>query len=272
MKLKNVVRVFFLFLVLVAFLYMFGTQLAFATDDCRQAHQQCGHDEQAGNQNQLDNEQSQGQGQDQSQGQQQGQDQGQQQTASADNLGNSQVVQFSQHRQVPNMYLNQSGNMIDCARIIGFGGANTKGSFMLGIPAGRQRDCDIWAAVNEAQENGHVALSYAFMCEIKNISKVWGKERCNELTAAARNDLNKVLGATDALLMDRMRAEQQHEEEIARLQQRIVAIEEQERLDAAAAKKAARQAQDALRQQKRLEEERKMFAQQALQDLEEYRK
>ncbi len=39
--------------------------------------------------------------------------------------------------------------------------------------------------MNEAQENGHILLSYAFMCEIKNIKRVWGLDRCKQITDTA---------------------------------------------------------------------------------------
>lgn len=272
MKLEKSVRLMFVALTIIAMVWLVGAQVAFATDDCRQGHQQCGHDDQGGDNDQLNNEQSQGQGQEQAQGQDQGQDQSQQQTASADNHGNSQSVQFSSPRQVPNMYMNQSGNMIDCARIIGFGGANGKGSFMLGIPAGRQRDCDIWAAVNESQENGHIALSYAFMCEIKNISKVWGKERCNEITAAARIDLDRVLSGNDSRLAELSIMESQHESELDALARRLEEVEERERRDAEIAQRAARRAESAIQRQRQAQEEQRVFAQQALAELEEYKK
>jgi hypothetical protein len=143
---------------------------------------------------------------------------------------------------------------------------------MLGIPAGRQRDCDIWAAVNEAQENGHVALSYAFMCEIKNISKVWGKDRCNEITAAARSDLDRVLSGSDRRMTDLAAAEAQHDRVLAELSRRVEEVEERERRDAEMAKQAARRADAAIRQQRLAEEERRTFAREALEDLGEYAK
>ena len=94
-----------------------------------------------------------------------------------------------QDQRAPSVWLNQSGNLVSCTRVFGIGGSTTNGSFVFGIPAGRQKDCDIWLAVNEAQENGHIALSYAFMCEIKHIRNVWGKERCQEATDAATLEL-----------------------------------------------------------------------------------
>lgn len=96
-------------------------------------------------------------------------------------------------RRPASLWLNQSGNVVNCARIVGIGGGNERGNFLLGIPAGRQKDCDIWLAVNEAQENGHVGLSYAFMCEIKHIGNVWGLDRCNELTRAATGELEQLV-------------------------------------------------------------------------------
>lgn len=97
-------------------------------------------------------------------------------------------------RQVPNQYFNYSPNFIQCQRIIGFMIANTSGAASLGIPIGRSKTCDIWLAVQEAQENGHVLLSYAFMCEIKNIKKVWGLKRCQQVTGLVEKWWERSLG------------------------------------------------------------------------------
>lgn len=88
-------------------------------------------------------------------------------------------------RQVPNGYFNYTPNFISCGRVIGFQYGNSSGIGSFGVPWFRDKSCDIWLAVNEAQENGHVLLSYAFMCEIKNIRTVWGKEKCNTITDTA---------------------------------------------------------------------------------------
>ena len=88
-------------------------------------------------------------------------------------------------RQVPNGYFNYTPNYLNCGRVLGFQFGNTSGIGSLGIPLPRDRSCDLWLAVNEAQENGHILLSYAFMCEIRHIKNTWGKERCNEITDTA---------------------------------------------------------------------------------------
>lgn len=88
-------------------------------------------------------------------------------------------------KQVPNAYFSYTPNFIDCGRVLGFQYGNSNGIGSFGVPLPRDKACDIWKAVNEAQENGHILLSYAFMCEIRNIRKVWGKDRCNEITATA---------------------------------------------------------------------------------------
>jgi hypothetical protein len=108
-------------------------------------------------------------------------------------------------KQVPDAFFNYTPNYIDCGRVLGFQYGNSNGIGSFGVPLPRDKACDIWKAVNEAQENGHILLSYAFMCEIKNIRKVWGKERCNEITATAgtwwlatlKGDTDK---ATDAVV------------------------------------------------------------------------
>ena len=88
-------------------------------------------------------------------------------------------------RQTPNAYFNYTPNFLQCGRVLGFQYGNPSGVGSIGIPLPRDKACDIWLAVNEAQENGHVLLSYAFMCEIKNIRKVWGLERCQQITDTA---------------------------------------------------------------------------------------
>lgn len=87
--------------------------------------------------------------------------------------------------RVPNAYFNYTPNYIDCGRVLGFQYGNSNGIGSFGVPLPRDKACDIWKAVNEAQENGHILLSYAFMCEVKNIKKVWGLERCQQITDTA---------------------------------------------------------------------------------------
>lgn len=104
-------------------------------------------------------------------------------TTGSTSVTNSNVTKVP--RQVPNAYFNYTPNFISCGRVIGFQYGNSSGIGSFGVPWFRDRSCDIWLAVNEAQENGHIVLSYAFMCEIKNIRQVWGKERCDAVTAEA---------------------------------------------------------------------------------------
>lgn len=113
-----------------------------------------------------------------------------------------QISGSSYPRQVPEqtLFINNS-NLDNCIRVLGFSFARDNGSGMLGIPIPRDRSCDVWRAVNEAQENGHVMLSYAFMCEIKNIKKVWGLERCSQMTTEAmtwlEQEYSTLAGSTD---------------------------------------------------------------------------
>ena len=100
-------------------------------------------------------------------------------------------------RQVPDGYFNYSNNYVACMRTIGFQYGNQSGIGSVGIPLRRDKSCDVWFAVNEAQENGHVLLSYAFMCEIRNIKEVWGKERCNKLVGLADDWFESTLGVQD---------------------------------------------------------------------------
>lgn len=196
MKLRNI-----MILLLVIGLFLLSAPLWATPPDCPPGHDNIGscNGGNGGGEDEEGFSQDQSQEQGQSQGQEQGQEQeqSQEQTAEANavseaqasNEGNSQSVQFSYPQRVPATYLNLSNNTESCVRVLGFSFANTSGSGMVGMPLPRGKACDMWKAVNEAQENGHIALSYAFMCEIRNIRKVWGLERCKELTEAALQSL-----------------------------------------------------------------------------------
>lgn len=101
------------------------------------------------------------------------------------NVNTATTINRNSRAQVPNAYFSYTPNFIDCGRVLGFQYGNTNGIGSFGVPLPRDKACDIWKAVNEAQENGHILLSYAFMCEIKNIKKVWGLEKCKEITDTA---------------------------------------------------------------------------------------
>lgn len=222
MKLDKQIRLFFFVLTIIAFGYIAISQYAYANPpDCPPGHDNIGSCEGGnggngdtnGNPGNHSQEVTQTQSQGQEQGQNQDQSQTQEQTANstsesnsssesvsnatavAEGGSNSQSVHFSSPRQVPPTYLQLSNNTESCVRVLGFSFANTSGSGMLGVPLPRGKACDIWKAVNEAQENGHVWLSYAFMCEIKNISKVWGLDRCKELTEQALSTLDELIGS-----------------------------------------------------------------------------
>lgn len=222
MKLR--LRDYFVILVILAMLAIVATTEASGRDDCREPRRQCGHEQDDGNNQEQGQDQVQRQGQDQEQGQeqdqQQDQQQGQEQGQSTDvdvsnelsNAGNSQSVHFSSPQRAPNTYLQLNNNTESCVRVLGFSFANTGGSGMIGVPLPRGKACDIWKAVNEAQENGHVWLSYAFMCEIKNIRNVWGLERCKELTESALIQLEAIIGAASSATDDMLMAQVSQEE------------------------------------------------------------
>jgi hypothetical protein len=88
-------------------------------------------------------------------------------------------------RQVPDTTIFYSPNYGQCMRSLGFQFATDRMSTFLGIPLRRDGACDLWLAANEAQENGHILLSYGFMCQIRNIQRVWGRERCARMTEQA---------------------------------------------------------------------------------------
>lgn len=157
-------------LILALLLVLMAIDLAMASedDDCRQAHQQCGHvdggDVDVG-------------------GQEQAQTQGQDQSASASVTDSSVVdqnVSFSSPKRAPTNFLYMQNQVEACGRTFGFSGSNTSGGWAFGIPIPRSwtPTCDLWKAANEAQENGFVYLSYTFQCSIKAVRKVLGEDKC----------------------------------------------------------------------------------------------
>lgn len=122
------------------------------------------------------------------------------QTSSSEGGGNilspSTNVQVTSRipKQIPGTVLYMNNNTESCVRVFGLSFANDQASSMLGVPLPRSKPCDLWKAVNEAQENGHTALSYAFMCQIKNIKKTMlltpdGERTCLEMTVAAMDQI-----------------------------------------------------------------------------------
>lgn len=114
-------------------------------------------------------------------------------SVSASSTGD-QSLSIRGRSQVPDGYFNYTPNFIDCGRVIGLQFGNTNGIGSLGIPLPRDKACDVWKAVQEAQENGHILLSYAFMCEVPNIRRVWGVEKCNQLVGLADDWFESALG------------------------------------------------------------------------------
>lgn len=262
-NLEKTIRLFFFVLIIIAFGYIALAQVAYATPpDCPPGHERIGSCEGSnggngdtnGNPGNHSQEVTQTQSQGQEQAQNQDQSQNQEQTANstsesnsvsessstatavAEGGSNSQSVHFSSPRQVPPTYLQLSNNTESCVRVLGFSFANTSGSGMLGVPLPRGKACDIWRAVNEAQENGHLWLSYAFMCEIKNIAKVWGLERCKQLTEEALRTIDDMLGKVvlpeseyENLLMAQVQQEEieQLEDRFAQQQNLIEALQKE---------------------------------------------
>ena len=72
------------------------------------------------------------------------------------NVNTQTTLERNQVRQVPDAFFNYTPNYVACGRTIGLQWGSTSGVGSLGIPAGRSRACDLWLAVNEAQENGHI--------------------------------------------------------------------------------------------------------------------
>lgn len=117
----------------------------------------------------------------------------------------------------------------------------------------------MWLAVNEAQENGHIALSYAFMCEIKNIRQIWGKERCAQLTAEAQEWIEvEIAEAPKGELFAEVDVEEVREEYEARFSVQQDAVEREIEIlekKLQAAEQRAREADRALKAELRKDQE-----------------
>lgn len=121
--------------------------------------------------------------------------------------------------QVPDSFVHYSPNYIQCMRTFGLQFANTSFSSFFGFPLNRDAACDLWIAAEEAQQNNHILLQYGFMCQVKNVRKVWGKERCGKLTTQALDWLDASLEPQD------------EEPASAQTQQMLIAAREVEELE-----------------------------------------
>jgi len=155
--------------ILITALLILGFSCAYATEDCTDPHNQCGHSDD-------DNIE---QAQDQVQNQEQIQEQENYQS-----LDNDQYVSVRTQyaKRAPNSYLVMQNQVEACGRTFGLSGSNTSGGWTFGVPIPRSwtPTCDLWKAAEEAQQNGHIYTSYMFQCSIKVIRKAWGEEACIE--------------------------------------------------------------------------------------------
>ena len=238
-------------------------------DDCRDAHDQCGHD--GGDADSAANADS---------------------AASADASANAEGgaggggdASIVYGKRAPTNFLYMQNQVEACGRTFGFSGSNTSGGWAFGIPIPRSwtPTCDLWKASEEAQQNGFVYLSYMFQCSIKAVRKVMGDYTCEGFEERALVEMGLVepspdLGSLynqaaqegrwllaevteeeyleqqqmiedkfaqyDSLIEAREKEHEADDKEIARLREiaEAVAAAEQERKDKEAARRAAARA------------------------------
>jgi len=237
-------------------------------DPCREAHDQCGHDDIGG-------------------------DAGADSDANADAAASADASASAEGgaggggdasivygKRAPTNFLYMQNQVEACGRTFGFSGSNTSGGWAFGIPIPRSwtPTCDLWKAAEEAQQNGFIYLSYMFQCSIKTVRNVMGAELCNEFEALALVEMGIVADMSmppaaqngrwlladvteeeyieqqqmiedkfaqyDNLIESQLAAHKADDVEIARLQKEAAALiaAEQERREKEAARRAAARA------------------------------
>lgn len=152
-------------------------------DDCRDAHDQCGHD--GGDADSDANADS---------------------AASADASANAEGgaggggdASIVYGKRAPTNFLYMQNQVEACGRTFGFSGSNTSGGWAFGIPIPRSwtPTCDLWKAAEEAQQNGFIYLSYMFQCSIKAVRNVMGQITCEEFEEKALVEMGLVTASPD---------------------------------------------------------------------------
>lgn len=189
-------------LILALLLVLVAINLAMASedDDCRDAHSQCGHDDNGG----LENVEVQSEATAESSAISEsaatanaaGGTGGEGGSATAQGGGDASIV-FG--KRAPSTYLYMQNQVESCGRTFGFSGSNTSGSWTFGLPIPRSwtPTCDLWKAAEEAQQNGFVYLSYTFQCSIKAVRKVLGDDKCENFEERVLVELGFVDEAPD---------------------------------------------------------------------------
>ncbi len=156
-------------------------------DPCREAHDQCGHDDIGG-------------------------DAGADSDANADAAASADASASAEGgaggggdasivygKRAPTNFLYMQNQVEACGRTFGFSGSNTSGGWAFGIPIPRSwtPTCDLWKASEEAQQNGFIYLSYMFQCSIKAVRKVMGDYTCEGFEERALVEMGLVEASPD---------------------------------------------------------------------------
>ena len=157
-------------------------------DDCRDAHDQCGHDGGDADSNA---------------------DASADAAASADASANAEGgaggaggggdASIVYGKRAPTNFLYMQNQVEACGRTFGFSGSNTSGGWAFGIPIPRSwtPTCDLWKAAEEAQQNGFIYTSYLFQCSIKVVRKVLGDYTCEGFEERALVEMGLVEPSPD---------------------------------------------------------------------------
>ena len=183
MKEKTLDKILLVCACIIGLILLFGWQSTRADDDCRQAHDQCGH-----------NDDGEGDVEAQAESEANAQaDASSESNASAESSGGDASVVFG--KRAPTNFLYMQNQVEACGRTFGFSGSNTSGGWAFGIPIPRSwtPTCDLWKAAEEAQQNGFVFTSYLFQCSIKAVRKVLGDETCNAFEQKALIELDLIV-------------------------------------------------------------------------------
>lgn len=163
-------------------------------DDCRDRHDQCGHDDRRGG-----GDQDQGQEQDQHQGQEQGQEQSTAVTVenaaaggSAINDGNELSVNTVYEAQAPDVVLIPNNNTERCLRVWGLSFSNQSGGGGIGVPW-RSKQCDYEAAADDAFAQGERELGWFWKCQNKSLYNSF-KEKGESTEQAQRDCHSRMVG------------------------------------------------------------------------------
>ena len=116
----------------------------------------------------------------------------------ANNEGNSLNVESNYQAGPAEVVLIPNNNTANCQRVYGFGGGNTSGNVVLGVPF-RDKTCDLEAAADDAFAQGNLKLGWVFKCKQKNIKRAMGGEQECLAAVGEQNVVNYMKERIDLL-------------------------------------------------------------------------